>query len=340
LRSISGELQQMSKLTGQANENEELPPSTAELFEKIGTDGLTGWSNPEVFVDWIGNRWTKDFFPHIPENAPEIDIPINGDGFRAGKLEWLAFGIALQYLQISHDSTSVALELGSSQAPWCLSWLRAVEKIDSEIKTRACGVEAGLMPNQIEEFWSLQELRGKVVNEDVDISGDTFQRHFVSQDKNREFLLLKKAVTYKKQKFIYFPIVDITKDNGAALSKKNLDRDYRGVQIKNKKVEAVSFKELVKKFHKIDFLHMDLQGEDLYIVKHILFHRLANNCRVLMIGTHSKRSHSLWKMLLPFNGYFVYAQNPPVIVDGVLCQDGELVAIAKRLLKSSSLFFE
>lgn len=311
------------------NLNTGIPIQVEKIFHKVKSETATGFISSDIFVDWIGNKWTRGLFPHIPDNAPSVDIPINGDGIRAGRLEWLAFGLALEILEKSEDRYSICLELGSSQAPWCLSWIRAVQRINPDIKIDAIGVEAGLQPKQIETFWELQELDGKVFSREKFMFNLKFEHNFESKSGNSNFFVLKRAVTASHAPFVFFPAIDITKDNGASISKNDVDVDYRGFQIKSKQVETVNFESLVKGFKKIDFLHMDLQGEELFILKHIVRHNFSKKCKVMLIGTHSKRSHLLWKLMMPLRGYKVWASNPPVIVKGTLVEDGELVFVSR-----------
>jgi FkbM family methyltransferase len=301
------------------------------VFEQVKSIEPTGWQGEDIYVDWIGNKWLRNFFPHIPSQAENIELPVNGDGIRAGKLEWLAFGLALDGLMRSGDKFSVLVELGSSQAPWCLSWIRAIEKLTPEIETLTIGVEAGLRDNQISDFWSAQHLSGKVSQTPFVLGDIDFTTHYLSANEKQRFTILQAALTYKKTNYVFFPEIDITKDNGASMSKKDKQEDYRGFKVKHKKVKAVSFSEIIDLVDKIDFLHMDLQGEELHILRYFLFHQFSNKCKVMLIGTHTRRAHYLSQIVLRARGYKIVGSNSPKFRDDKLIEDGEVFVISKKL---------
>lgn len=296
------------------------------IYNRVKCESPTKWKTGDLFQDWIGNLWHINSFPNIPSSPQDISIPLHGDGFRAGGTEWFAFALGLKLALNKKDS--VMIELGASQAPWCLSWIRALEILNPESRTTALGIEAGLLPNQLTDFWSLQNLRGYISEKPTTLNDVDATIVFENSLKNQKFIMLNKAVTYKRIDEVYFPIIDIAKDNGARASKKALSQDYRGISIDNRKVSAITFSKILSFYEKIDFLHMDLQGEELNIVRYLFWNQLSQKCSVLLIGTHSNISHLLWKLLLKFRGYFIYNSEFPVIRNGVLVQDGEILAIA------------
>ena len=302
-----------------------------DIYNQVKSGSPTKWQSSDLFQDWIGNRWHVDTFPSIPRMVAEIDVPLNGDGFRAGGTEW--FGFALGLKSALGKKNSVMIELGASQAPWCLSWLRALEKLNPQGDTTALGIEAGLLPNQLVKFWADQNLNGHVSENPIKLEDLEATLIYENSSQKQRFIMLNKAVTYKNLGVVYFPAIDVTKDNGARISKKELKRDYRGFNIENRTVPAVTFTKIISLYKKIDFLHMDLQGEELRIVRYLLWNQLSKKCSVMLIGTHSNRSHFLWQILLKLRGYRIYDSESPVIQNRTLVQDGEILAIAKRDVK-------
>ena len=290
-----------------------------------------GWNQDSEFVDWIGNIWHRETFPRLPADLIPTELPIENDSIRAGKLEWLGFGLALKYAIENPESEGVLLELGSSQAPWCLSWVRANEILRPGLGTRAIGVEAGAKENQIESFWVTQKLSGIIQNPKVLNEGNGFDLIYIDEAAKIEFFMLNAAVTYRKKNTTFFPDVDIFKDNGAAISTEIEVEDYRHLALAYREVPAISFKSLVRKFKKIEFLHMDIQGEELKIAKYLFAHRLSNKISVLLVGTHSIKSHKLWKFLLRMRGFSLHGEAVPIITGEVLEQDGEILAVSKRV---------
>ena len=299
-----------------------------KVLSSLSVDSDKGWISERTFVDWIGNIWDIDDFPLIPSDAASKDSPLEGDGFRAGRLEWLGFGFALSELKMSGSDKSVIIELGSSQAPWCLSWIRAIQKMQLTISTVAVGVEAGLKPGQLRHFWESQKLPGNVMERPVNLGGLDMDLIYQSDSSGEKFFIFNGAVTYKNQD-VFFPEIDVTKDNGAKAHKKNQIKDYRGYSLKHKLVRSTTFLEILSLSDKINFLHLDLQGEELRIVRSLFFHRLDKKCSVLLVGTHSLRAHRYWKFLLKMRGFLVYDSNPPLITNGILKEDGEILALSR-----------
>jgi hypothetical protein len=298
------------------------------VLSSVASDADTGWVSKTRYVDWIGNIWNKSDFPLIPEDSPSLKTPVNGDGFRAGRLEWLGFGIALSKLNDSDRRKSVVVELGSSQAPWCLSWIRAVQKMQLSIETLAIGVEAGLKPGQLKQFWNSQKLPGHVVEQPVSIRGVEMNLMYESNTGKEKFFMLNGAVTHNKRE-VYFPEVDVTKDNGAKAASRSQEKDYRGYSLQHKLVRSIPFWEIISLVEKIDFLHLDLQGEELKIVRSLIMNKLDSKCSVLLVGTHSLRAHLYWKILLKTRGFIVYESNAPIFSNGILREDGEILALSR-----------
>src|SRR4051812_18218565 len=90
-------------------------------------------TSSDVVHDWVGNQWPAGSLPALPVpgwKGPQL--PLESDGFRAGAIEWAAFAIGLRHSEFSSDhpdAPAVMLELGASQAPWCLSWVRVARRL-------------------------------------------------------------------------------------------------------------------------------------------------------------------------------------------------------------------
>jgi hypothetical protein len=189
-----------------------------QILSQVKSLSKTGWVEDRYFIDWIGNIWDRNSFPYIPLDALPTELPWESDSFRAGKLEWVGFGFGLLASLQNPNSKGLIIELGSSQAPWCLSWVRANEILRPGRGTLAIGVEAGAKKNQIETFWREQKLTGRIENQLTRIGDLNFHVNYLNKHDNVKFLMLHAAVTYRKKEAIYFPDIDISRDNGAGIS--------------------------------------------------------------------------------------------------------------------------
>lgn len=92
-----------------------------------------------------------------------------------------------------------------------------------------------------------------------------------------------------KNGFVYFPKVNVKNDNGAQISAKKTNVDYRGLKLEYDKVKSYSLNTITKNFENISFLHMDLQGaeEDLIECKDFI-DCIDKKVKVLFLATQSR----------------------------------------------------
>jgi hypothetical protein len=231
------------------------------------------------FVDCAGISWPPNSFPIIPPKAEnqELFYPREGDGFRAGKIEWDALSISVfiarNYKPL--NETVLAIELGASAAPWALTFLKHVTaKTNRHVTTIA--IEAGNVKKITQLFWSRNELRFRKT---LGLSKFTFRgKQFTS-------IFLKGIATNSNGK-MYFPRVNISKDNGATGARELSKLDRRG-KLRFNRVPAIDTLKLIEEKKMVCLLHMDVQGAEVEIMQDPRFGASIQKVQVLLIGTHS-----------------------------------------------------
>lgn len=118
--------------------------------------------NETDFVDCAGIVWPPNSFPIIPsrETHAKRFFPKDGDGFRAGRIEWDALVISLFVAQKNSKTQKqvLAMELGASAAPWSLTFVKYVNAL-TDCFANTIAIEAGNVKKTTRNFWSRNELQ-------------------------------------------------------------------------------------------------------------------------------------------------------------------------------------
>jgi hypothetical protein len=130
---------------------------------------------------------------------------------------------------------------------------------------------------------------------------------------------------------MFFPKVNISKDNGAAGAKILTQLDRRG-KIGFHRVKAIDVLEMVKMHSKVSFLHMDVQGSEVEIMQDPRFGTSLKNVEVLLIGTHSEEADRLAQDIDGKYGFTLIAGNPmkPGGPNGEWPIDGEFLLVSEN----------
>jgi FkbM family methyltransferase len=302
-----------------------------QLVELMYTISATYYlKNENIFTDWQGIQWPQSMWPgNFPEKSPKT--PIEGDGFRAGRAEWLGFGLAA-LAAISTKSHPIAVELGSSQGLWSINWLVMFNRMLPEIPSKAVGYEASDCFDSTIDFWKLNTQIEKTILK---------KRKLIIIGDHWAFTLNRKAV-HKSGKKVYFPKIQVQEDNGAQVVSKNSNRnriDYRGKTVELETVSSKTLNQIVKKHKKINLLHIDIQGGELEIFNRRAIDLCSKKVDTMVIGTHSHLNHAELQTLFRKKFHLV-ASEEPKFENETLIEDGTLVFLHKKTRHSISNNFE
>jgi hypothetical protein len=281
--------------------------------------------NQEDFIDCAGIAWPLGSFPIIPlrESDSSRFFPKDGDGFRAGKTEWDALSIAIFVARNnpSNKNHVLAIELGASAAPWALTFVKhASVATDRFVNTIA--IEAGNVKKITRIFWSKNGLKFSKV---LGIS------KFIFKGERFNSVFLRGIATNRKGK-MFFPKVDISKDNGATGARELSQLDRRG-KIRFTRVRAIDALELIDAQDEICLLHMDVQGAEVEIMQDPRFGASMKKVQVLLIGTHSVLADDLAESIDGKYGLTLIAGNrmKPGGPNGEWPVDGEFLFISETV---------
>ena len=290
--------------------------------------------NQEDFIDCAGIAWPPGSFPIIPlrESNPKRFFPKDGDGFRAGKTEWDALSIAIFVAKNNPTNKNqvLAIELGASAAPWALTFVKHVS-VATDRFVNTIAIEAGNVKKITRIFWLKNSLKF------VNVLGIS---KFIFEGERFKSVFLRGIATNKKGK-MFFPKVDISKDNGATGAKELSQLDRRG-KIRFNRVRAIDTLELIEAQDEVCLLHMDVQGAEVEIMQDPRFGTSMKKVEVLLIGTHSVLADELAEAIDGKYGLTLVAGNrmKPGGPNGEWPVDGEFLFISetvKNLLTKSGL---
>lgn len=290
--------------------------------------------NQTDFIDCAGIAWPPSSFPIIPLRGsnPSQFFPKDGDGFRAGKTEWDAFSIAIFVARNipTNKNQVLAIELGASAAPWALTFVKH-SSASTDLFVNTIAIEAGNVKKITQLFWSRNGLKFKKIHglSKFTFKGERFKSVF-----------LRGIATNKKGK-MYFPKVDISKDNGATGAKELSNLDRRG-KIRFNRVRAIDALELIESQPEVCLLHMDVQGAEVEIMQDPRFGAAMKRVQVILIGTHSVLADELAEAIDGRYGLTLVTGNrmKPGGPSGEWPVDGEFLFISeevKNLLTKSGL---
>ena len=291
-------------------------------------EGLAHVPNSEEnsFVDWTGVIYPNNSFPILPkETLINLDPLLDGDGFRAGVNEWIAFGLAAK-ISLAQLSSANIVELGASQGLWCIPWVKYFNRVSPSTEVFALGIEAGDAGKETLRFWK--------ANHDLEFSEIIGMNELVLKGSNWQFHWLRRAVSDKNGKY-WFPRVDITKDNGKGISSVSGD----DLEIFDE-VEAITPNDIAQKLAKlnsenISLLHLDLQGAESQLLESDDFHSLCLMSTIIMLGTHSSeielkahfRLRNTHTIIISEPCEYVYEMNQRSLI-----KDGEQIWVNNHVL--------
>lgn len=283
----------------------------ANLSEVLDLDALwLRFSDPRPpttkgIFDWIGDFYPFGSFPSgPPPHVPVVATPVNSDGFRAGPIEWAAFALAVQ-LTIDESGPASMIECGASQGLWALPWIRVLgsapaKKSKNPLRRNvtALAIEASASQIQAREFWEAQ---------DLGVQGTVNGKDLRFRDKQWEANWIQRAVVAKDGP-VFFPKISVDTDNGAQATDSTSDIDVRGMPVEYDRVEGVRLGSLISRQDYLDFLHLDLQGTELEMLRSGEFECLRSRVGVVLLGTHSRASEDEALRIMPQLGFTLLAE--------------------------------
>jgi hypothetical protein len=213
------------------------------------------------------------------------------------------------------------IEMGSSQGLWCASWIQAFRNVSVNRLVEAWGYEAAENTEATYNFWknNFEDFSIKKTNNSITLKGDTWS-----------FKQNRKAIG-KHSDGLYFPIIDISTDNGAQATEKIMgDTDYRGKKVSVELVESTTVPEILEQTSHVSILHVDLQGSEREIFTRRNVSKISKKANIVVLGTHSMENHQVLKKRFS-RKFFILCDEEPIILEKVLLEDGTITMINKKI---------
>ena len=261
--------------------------------------------------DWTGSFYEYGSFPVLPPHPWRSPaFPTNSDGFRAGAIEWIGFGLAASLAKHKiYDPRLV--EAGASQGLWCLPWIRCLARLSPKLTNiHAIAYEASPSIASAVDFWLTQ---------DLSILKKNYQDFSFTLDGEFWCFEWKQQAIGAQSGIAHFPRVDCRSNNGSQISVNLTDsHDHSQVEV------AIAALEDVTSMHSsLSMLHIDIQGAEKDLLLTSTLSSALKNVGILVLGTHSHEIHDLARQEISKCGFTLLAEEPCVYSQGGLVQDGE-----------------
>jgi len=222
-------------------------------------------------TDYFGVRTPIHCIPWVSHLGGSVasEMPIPDDGVRAEAIEYVA---ALRSIDSCKQSRYSMIELGANYAPWStFTALLAARKGVEQIEVIALEASSFLYTG-IEDNLNANGLSG----------GLTSRR-----SSTISFAAINAAISTSKGT-AFFPRLDSFHNCGSRVSKTDTKNDYVGRCVANESVNLLTLKDVWPENPFVDFLHIDIQGDELALIRHALDF-LQQHVRYMFIGTHSRQ---------------------------------------------------
>ena len=217
------------------------------------------------YIDGFGVRTDFTCVPFANPSHLDVEklqLPLPDDGFHAEGIEYAALLDSFENRQASGRFTAV--EVGSGWGPW-IGLAGVLAKTHGADTLCLIGAEASaeryaLMCRHL-ELNELTSASGRIIK--------TFHGAIWTHDGE-----------------VQFPDSDV-EDMGPAVTAQGSKTDYRGRRVTTLSTPCARLSTLCEGAGLIDFLHIDVQGSELDIIRNDA-EWLAKNVRAMMVATHSR----------------------------------------------------
>lgn len=134
-------------------------------------------------------------------------------------------------------------------------------------------IEASESQKEAQAFWEVQDLQFKTSSKGKDLR---------FSGKNWEAEWIQRAVVAKDGP-VFFPKVRVDTDNGAQATDHTAETDIRGMAVEYERVEGVRLPTLIKRQKYLDFLHLDVQGTEVDMLRSGEFDCLRDRVGVILL---------------------------------------------------------
>lgn len=266
--------------------------SDLEFLAAWAPDPLTLRPERGQLVDWLGVR--TDLKNHAWLTVPSdgcivvADLPVPDDQVHAEAIEYVGLLRGIERAQ-RLGTTYTMMELGSSYGPWSVAAGVVAKRAGFE-RIHLTAVEAS------EPTIALLE-RHIALNR-------------LADDAAVEWRIVHAAVA-AAEGVLFFPRVDTRADNGAQATTSPDSIDYRGLSVAYDEVPAITMRQLVDPYERVDFVHLDLQGaEEALLVDETFLQCIGERVSAMLLATQSRLIEGLALRELSRRGWRLLRERP------------------------------
>ena len=272
------------------------------LVSKFVDNGATSMEG--YYTDFTGIRTSISALPGIQLRSGTINLnlPFPDDTFHAEAVEYVSLYYAIK--QSMNKDIFTMFELGAGWGPWMAYTAKAC--LNKNFKhINIVGIEG-------------EEKKIPIIKEHLSVNGLRADNDELCQTHKNIHSRIIHGVVTEKDCLVEFPVVDVMHYGASVLDTAHLKNE------KKINVKGYSFKTLAKDFEVVDYLHMDIQGHEVDVIKSALT-ELHKKVRYMCIGTHSRKIEGDLLEILLDNGWELLREMPCIFAKGKLKKGFHLV---------------
>jgi FkbM family methyltransferase len=225
------------------------------------------------YTDFTGIKTSPKALETLRDRCGTVNhnLPFPNDTFHAWFSEYASLFYAVEKTinrQGREASIFTMFELGAGWGPWMAYTAKACKTLGFS-QINIIGIEG-------------EENKIPLIKEHLFVNGFRQDNDELSQNYNNVYSSIIHGVITDDDKDIDFPVVD-TYDYGASMLKMKKDRNHKKISIR-----GYSLKTLLNDFEIVDFIHIDIQGHEVDVIKSAIS-ILKQKVRYICIGTHSHK---------------------------------------------------
>ena len=266
--------------------------SDIELLNEFRTLPSTGPSSGEI-LDFLGVRTRHSLHAWLNSKETEAiwlkDLPIPDDSVHAETIEYVSLLNSITIATINQKEIFSVLEIGASYGPWA----------------SAAGVIA------VRQNFNKILIMELEANKEIQVHAmEQLDRNGLVQSNNIDIKLICAGISTQNGK-AFFPKIDVKSDNGAQISMEPISTDYRGLQGDHEEIDTVNLSSILADVDQIDFMHMDVQGTEEFLLQDLEFMKtLTSKVVALFLATQTRKIEGIALEILNMHGWKLLRERP------------------------------
>ena len=285
------------------------PDSYAQILESARSTHLPA-ADEQFLVDWSGIRTRIPMLSWAPQElAGQVvtSLPIPTDGYRSEAEEYIGVIVS------THSSRAdyLVIEAGAGWAPWTVAGVVVARRAGKH--ARGIAIEA----DPVRAGWAVCHAQDNGLSSLLITGSPQDIARSVQEHRHDVDVLVVQAAVWHAATTLRFPTLGDDDMGGAVQADDTGTMDYRGAHFDHVDVPTITLSTLMADDATVDFLHVDLQGQELAVIIPAL-ELIESQVRFMAVGTHNRYVEGLLQEELLPREWALLAESPcTAVFDGV-----------------------